>query len=591
MRLKILFIGHTYHKVTKSSVFFIELLESIGEVTTEFDACPKGKLERDYSTRIGSYDMVVVWQMHQVVRQLANARHGNIIYVPMYDSVYKLAGSFWKEIGRVKVVCFSAALRAVCLSHRLDSFFIQYYPEAAEPAHAGYASKRMFFWQRKNWPNWQTLNSILPACQFEKIHHHLALDPGVDSTAETRTLPTPSETRQLNFSSSVWYPAKSDLLAKLREFNLFFLPREREGIGFSFLDAMANGLIPVGFDEPTFNEYVVDGINGVIVEKTSRIDLPDLSAMAVWMDHYLRKGRANYERRRQELAGFLVKKVVPPPAASSPLHKMAPKFMRRLEARKPIPITASRRRHQGDAPLVSIITVVRDDAAGFAKTHQSICRQTFHDYEHIVIDIESQNKTLKLIRQHEDAIDFHTSEKDNGPHEAMMKGISSARGRYVLLMNAGDELAEDASLEDALQDAPADAGIIYGHHYDVRETHFAKLIPARDLEASYRLLVEGRLSRSWQCGIPPRQSFLIERELILKSGFDSGLKMVADQALLFEACARGVRTYHSNTVITKCLERGISGKTKDRRIMEWKKVLARHCPHPEAVTKFVTGMK
>lgn len=568
MRLKILFIGHSYHMVTKSSGFFINLLNSIGEVTMEFDDCPKGKLDRDYSALIGSYDMVVVWQMHQVLRQIEQMRHENIIYVPMYDAVYKLGGSFWKEIGHVKVVCFSAALRALCLSHRLDSYFIQYYPEAVRPAAAGYESRRMFFWQRRNWPNWQTLTSILPACQFEKIHHHVALDPGVESTEESRVLPTPSETGQGNFSSSAWYPEKRDLIAKLREFNVFFLPREREGIGFSFLDAMANGLIPVGFDQPTFNEYVVNGINGLIVDKTSRMDLPELSRMAEWMGHYLRKGRDNYERRLPGLTEFLRKKVVLPPGYRSPLHRMVPKFMRWVEDRKPVPITASRRRYEGGVPLVSIIMVVKNDAVGFAKTHQSICSQTFSDYEYLVIDRGSHDKTLELIRRHGDAIDFHTSGIENGVFAGMMKGASSARGRYVLFMNAGDVFAEEFSLEDALKDAPSDAGIIYGHHYDVRETHYTKLILARDLESTYRLLVEGRLSRSWQRGIPPHQSVMVERELILKFGFDTGLSVTADQALLFDACECGVRTYHSNTVISKRRNRGVSGETKDRCIKD-----------------------
>jgi hypothetical protein len=593
MRLKILFIGHSYHTLTKSSEFFINLLKSIGEVTMEFDACPKGRLDRDYSPLIDSYDMVVVWQMHQVIRQMAEAkaRHDNIIFVPMYDAVYKQGASFWKGIGHIKIVCFSAALRAVCLSHRLDSLFIQYYPEAVGPVASGYESKRMFFWQRRNWPNWQTLTSILPTCQFEKIHHHVALDPGTESTEEIRVLPTPLETSQENFSSSVWYPKKSDLIAKLREFNVFFLPREREGIGFSFLDAMAIGLIPVGFDQPTFNEYVVNGINGVIVEKTSRMDLPELSSMAAWMEHYLRKGRANYERQLQGLAGFLLKKVSPPPSTSSPLHRIAPKFMRGREARKPVPITASRRRYEGDTPLVSIITIVKDDAAGFSKTHQSVCRQTFRDYEYIVVDGASRDKTIDLIRRHEDTIDFYTSGNDNGPYDAMMKGASSARGRYVLFMNAGDVFAEEASLEDALMDAPQDAGIIYGHHYDVRETHFTKLILARDLESTYRQLVEGRLSRSWQRGIPPRQSVLVEREWILKFGFDSELRVVADQALLFNACARGVRAYHSNTVISKRRDRGISEKMKVRCIKEWQEVALRYSAHPDAVAKFIACMK
>jgi Glycosyl transferase family 2/Glycosyl transferases group 1 len=591
MRLKILFIGHSYHTVTKSSEFFINQLKAIGDVSTEFDDCWKGKVENDYRPIIKSFDMVIVWQLPQVIRRLANADHENIIFVPMYDSIHSLDKTFWRKLKHIKIVSFSSTVRAICLSHQLDTFFIQYYPEQVKLAEVGYGEKRMFFWQRRPWPNWRALTSILPACQFEKLHLHVALDPGVEMTAEQDIQPTLSETQQKRFGTSVWFDEKNDLLAKLKEFNLFFLPREREGIGFSFLDSMENGMIPVGFNQATFNEYVVDGINGFVVDKKQRFDLPDLHPVVENMKHYIAKGRANYLRKLEGLEAFLLKPVDPPNYYESWIHNIAPKFQRRWRARKIPAITASRRRFEDISPLVSIVTVVKDDVVGFARTHQSICSQSYDNFEYIVIDGKSTDRTLESIKAHEASIDHLTSAKDKGPYDAMMKGALVARGRYILFMNAGDEFAESTSLEDAMEAAPVDADIIYGHHYYIRQSLFTKLHLARDLASTYRMLKGGKLTFPWLGGIPCHQSTLITKDLILDIKFDPTLQVAADHALLFSACERGAKAYHSNTVISKYYAGGLSGKMKSLCVKDWKKIALKYAEDRESAAAFYDKMK
>ncbi len=591
MRLKILFIGHSYHTLTKSSEFFINQLKEIGDVSTEFDDCWKGQVETDYRPIIKSFDMVIVWQLPQVIRKLANSGHENIIFVPMYDSIYKLDKSFWRKLKNIKIVCFSSTVRAICLSHQLDAFFIQYYPKHMQLAEAGYEDKRMFFWQRRPWPNWQTLTSILPVCQFEKLHLHVALDPGVEMSEENDIQPTLSETQQGRFGTSVWFDRKSDLLVKLKEFNLFFLPREREGIGFSFLDSMEIGMIPVGFNQATFNEYVVDGVNGFIVDKKQRIDLPDLHSVAANMKHYFAKGRSNYLRKLEGLDAFLLKPVEPPNYYESWIHNIAPKYQRRWRARRIPEITASRQRFENSSPLVSIVTVVKDDAVGFARTHQSICNQSYGNFEYIVIDGNSTDRTQEVIKAHEASMDYLTSEKDKGPYDAMMKGVRAARGRYVLFMNAGDEFAESTSLEETIESAPADADIIYGHHYYIRKNNLTKLHLARDLDSTYRTLKGGKLSFPWLSGIPCHQSTLVAKDLILQIKFDPTLRIAADHALLFEACSRGAKTYHTNTVISKYYEGGLSGKMKTLCVKDWKKIALKHTKDRKSAEAFYDKMK
>jgi hypothetical protein len=355
---------------------------------------------------------------------------------------------------------------------------------------------------------------------------------------------------------------------------------------------MEMGMVPVGFNQATFNEYVVNGINGFIVEKKQRIDLPELHSVAVNMKHYLAKGRVNYLRKLRELDAFLLKPVDPPVYYESWFNKkVLPKLQRKWRTRRIPEITASRTRSESATPLVSVVTVVKDNAAGFAKTHQSICSQTYGNFEYVVIDGNSTDRTRELVAAHEASMDHVTSEKDKGPYDAMMKGVMAARGRYILFMNAGDEFAENTSLEDAMEAAPDDAEIIYGHHFYVRKTNFTKLHLARDLNATYRILKDGKLSYQWLGGIPCHQSTLVTRELILGIKFDPTLRIAADHALLFEACSRGAKAYHTNTVIAKYYDGGLSGKMKSQCIKDWRKIALKHAEDKDSAGEFYDKMK
>ena len=97
-------------------------------------------------------------------------------------------------------------------------------------------------------------------------------------------------------------------------------------------------------------------------------------------------------------------------------------------------------------PLFSIITVTWNAAAVIKPTLQSVQRQTSSDYEMLIIDGASTDETLDIVRQASIASLRVFSEPDKGLYDAMNKGISRARGRYLIFLNAGDAFADDAVL-------------------------------------------------------------------------------------------------------------------------------------------------
>ena len=116
-------------------------------------------------------------------------------------------------------------------------------------------------------------------------------------------------------------------------------------------------------------------------------------------------------------------------------------------------------------PRVSIVTVNRDNAAGLAKTLDSVRAQTFRDFEHVVIDGGSKDGSVDEIRAREDGLAYWVSEPDAGIYNAMNKGLRRARGEYVQFLNSGDWLCDPQVLERAFPDPPFGEDLLYGDYW------------------------------------------------------------------------------------------------------------------------------
>ena len=117
--------------------------------------------------------------------------------------------------------------------------------------------------------------------------------------------------------------------------------------------------------------------------------------------------------------------------------------------------------------ILSVITINRNNATGLEKTLCSVASQTFKEFEYIVVDGASSDRSVEVIKAHES--DFAhlrwVSEPDKGIYNAMNKGLRMATGDYVQILNSGDELASDDVVERMLKalDEKSNPNILYGN--------------------------------------------------------------------------------------------------------------------------------
>jgi len=93
--------------------------------------------------------------------------------------------------------------------------------------------------------------------------------------------------------------------------------------------------------------------------------------------------------------------------------------------------------------LVSIVTVTKNCGPTIARTLESVRSVKSHDVQYVVVDGESTDGTLDIIRGQGDLVDILISEKDSGIYNAMNKGAAIASGQYILFLNGDDRIVAE----------------------------------------------------------------------------------------------------------------------------------------------------
>ena len=114
-----------------------------------------------------------------------------------------------------------------------------------------------------------------------------------------------------------------------------------------------------------------------------------------------------------------------------------------------------------EQPLVTVITVCYNAREMLLRTMNSVWAQTYKHVEYVIVDGASTDGTLELLEEYGGRIDHWVSESDKGIYDAMNKGVSMAKGKWVIFMNAGDCFADNHVLENVFS-VPRQADVIYG---------------------------------------------------------------------------------------------------------------------------------
>ena len=296
--MKIAFVDHSYHKVSGSTAFIRDIFRRNGHEIDDYDDNSWRGGKRPEVSGLMGYDNIFYCQLIHPPEDLRRLEGRNIVWFPMENAFDGQIGpellSRLSEI-KMRVVFFSRAGFDIFRRAGFDCFYLQFFfnPDSL-PRKEGYNDPpKVFFWQRIDEIDIHRVRKVIGANQITGLDWYFAPDPEMAG----------HHSGNLALSSQTY-------LGRVADADIFFAPRRYEGIGMSFLEAMAMGLCVVAADTPTMNEYIVHGHNGLLYNRANprEIDLSGFRAMGQTAKDEARAGHETTQRSFAEMAMWAIPK-------------------------------------------------------------------------------------------------------------------------------------------------------------------------------------------------------------------------------------------------------------------------------------------
>ncbi len=211
---------------------------------------------------------------------------------------------------------------------------------------------------------------------------------------------------------------------------------------------------------------------------------------------------------------------------------------------------------------ISIITIAYNSQETIADTIRSVSGQDYDNIEYIVVDGNSKDKTVEIVKSFGNRVAKFISEKDKGIYDAMNKGVKNATGDIIGILNSDDFYADSTVITDVVDAMKkSNAQGLYADLVYVNRDDTDKIV--RTWKAgNYR---HGKFLSGW---MPPHPTFFVRRECYEKFGLYSlELRSAADYELMLRFIHKHqIRMIYLPRVITKMRLGGQSNMTIMNRI-------------------------
>ncbi|HEX3008562.1 MAG TPA: glycosyltransferase family 2 protein [Bacteroidales bacterium] len=201
-------------------------------------------------------------------------------------------------------------------------------------------------------------------------------------------------------------------------------------------------------------------------------------------------------------------------------------------------------------PLVSVIIPTYNREHLIVKAIDSVMKQTFQDFEILIIDDASTDNTIQVLKNlNNPKVQYYQLEKNGGQCIARNYGIKRAKGKYIAFLDSDDEWLPH-KLEKQIEcfsKGPKNLGSVYSYSY------------SKDMIKNRTTLIQGNYYRGniynklIQGFCPPTPSlFMIKKEALEKVNyFDEKLITFVDLDLHIRIAKNYLFDYVEEPLIIK----------------------------------------
>ena len=204
---------------------------------------------------------------------------------------------------------------------------------------------------------------------------------------------------------------------------------------------------------------------------------------------------------------------------------------------------------------ISIITPTFNSERFISSNVNSIKNQTYKNFEHVIIDNKSKDKTVEIIKNEGKNLKI-ISESDKGIYDAFNKGIALAKGDVISIINSDDYLADDKVLENVISVFNShNIDIVYGNIKYVKRDNPNKVVRFwRSNPYVHKMFYLG-----WS---PPHPSFFVKKKIYEKYGnFNTNFGNASDFELMFRFLEKHrIKSFHLDDTMVIMRTGGVSNK-------------------------------
>tara|TARA_S200000501_G_C20851130_1_gene755690 strand:+ start:495 stop:1265 length:771 start_codon:yes stop_codon:yes gene_type:complete len=211
--------------------------------------------------------------------------------------------------------------------------------------------------------------------------------------------------------------------------------------------------------------------------------------------------------------------------------------------------------------MITIIIVSLNTKKDLKKTIKSLITQHYKNAEIILVDGDSIDGSIKIIKKYKNRLNKILIEKDRGIYFAMNKGIKLAKKKWIFFLNAGDILYEKNTLKNIckiLINCKED--IVVGNSFVKRKKYLA-LSPRKKIDNNS---IKSCFSH---------QSSFTKSYLLKKNLFNTNLKFAADFDFFRKMYNKNKKFLYVDNFISINKPGGLSDKNQVDVAREFKKII------------------
>ena len=187
-----------------------------------------------------------------------------VLWIPMWNNVKNMSAKEWGSVPKsMRILSYSPLITKKSIAAGLSTLQVRYAPNPAAFSPASWENGNiLYYWNRVGMLKKADLIRLCRELDIKKLLFRPDLDPGIPGE---RGYSLTSEEAGVKIEIVPLFESAAIANQFISQANVVIAPRPFEGVGLTFLEAMAAGKAVLAIDRPTMSEYIEQSQTGVLL--------------------------------------------------------------------------------------------------------------------------------------------------------------------------------------------------------------------------------------------------------------------------------------------------------------------------------------